>query len=194
MQARPPVRRNVTPLGNLSRATNRELERELRNNIPGYKPRAEIRGSNASGNQVTSEVLRNEIVNARLIGYGNFNNQTRSGEQSNFQLALGTTQFVRQSSPGTFQFNGQGGAQGAQNFFNSLNPQNVRSLPNTRSGGTKPGLLGTLNFGSNTSATINIRPNDQGTRVDIKITTQRAGSRIRTTTEVKIQFREEQGN
>lgn len=189
------VNPGLTPGLQLLQAQTRANVAILRNNIPGFKGGASLQPPRPTPESIRGnfEVSSNSLANARIIGLGNFNNQSRGNEgignspTARFQRALSFTSFDRASKPGVFQFTGQGGAQGAQSFFNSLGATNIRT-ENTKRG---PGTFGSLNFGNGSRGEVNIRPGDNGaTRVEIQITTSRPGSRIKTRSNVKINFEE----
>jgi len=160
--------------------------------IPGYRrpsPVAPVR--TAQGRRNLNESIANENGDAQIIGLGNFQGVSRIGEGigngrvSRIQRGLSFTQFEKPLRAQSFSFVARGGIT-PQQLFNIIAPNNVCE----REFGTGTGLTGTLHLGGGSTAVINLRQRSstQAAGIDVHITTQRLGSRIKTKTTVKIAF------
>lgn len=160
--------------------------------IPGYRrpsPVAPVR--TAQGRANLNESIANENRNARIIGLGNFQGVSRIGDAHGFgpwgrlQRGISFARFEKPLRAQTFSFVAREGVT-PQQVFNIIAPNNVRESEF----GTGTGLTGTLDLRGGSTARINLRQRSstQAAGIDVHITTQKLGSRIKTTTQVKIAF------
>ena len=135
--------------------------------------------------------VQNENRNAEIIGLGNLQGVSRLGEGNPFSGPIGRLQYgiglthYDGYRKGAFEFVGGPGTD-AHSVFNAIVPQGRSFGTNFETG---PGQMANLYLGGGSSATVMLRTRSSGEAgVEIQITTQQPGSRIKTTTKVKIHF------